>query len=337
MSARSTPRERRMSAARDEAALRASSTTRRACSTRSASRSGTSSSPTTPSTGCRSRAASRTAINHTSLLYEDKLLLRGAHRAPEEPALLLAAPAELLPARAAGTAARVGAAPRRLLGDAHAVPLRRVAAATNSCCSPASAGCTWSRSDGALRIRLKKVELSTATRRCPPSSCFRDGGRSGTRRYHSRQPSPQARRAARRHEFLQVLPHGGRRATASGRARWTYAQAACGGRPAARRATPRHGYGHGHRAGLLLLNRPAFLFHFLALNALGVSRGADQPGMARGRARVPDRPQRDLRGRDVAARRARGLRAAAATPRRRRSRSPIRRRASCRPRRARRR
>jgi acyl-CoA synthetase (AMP-forming)/AMP-acid ligase II len=31
------------------------------------------------------------------------------------------------------------------------------------------------------------------------------------------------------------------------------------------------GYGHGHRAGLLLLNRPEFLFHFLALNGLGVS------------------------------------------------------------------
>ncbi|MGH8210250.1 MAG: AMP-binding protein [Steroidobacteraceae bacterium] len=31
------------------------------------------------------------------------------------------------------------------------------------------------------------------------------------------------------------------------------------------------GYGHGHRAGLLLENRPAFFFHWLALNALGVS------------------------------------------------------------------
>ena len=33
----------------------------------------------------------------------------------------------------------------------------------------------------------------------------------------------------------------------------------------------RCGYGHGHRAGLLLENRPAFFFHWLALNALGVS------------------------------------------------------------------
>lgn len=31
------------------------------------------------------------------------------------------------------------------------------------------------------------------------------------------------------------------------------------------------GYGHGHRAGLLLENRPAFILHWFALNALGVS------------------------------------------------------------------
>ena len=31
------------------------------------------------------------------------------------------------------------------------------------------------------------------------------------------------------------------------------------------------GYGHGHRIGLLLLNRPEFLCHFLALNTLGIS------------------------------------------------------------------
>jgi acyl-CoA synthetase (AMP-forming)/AMP-acid ligase II len=31
------------------------------------------------------------------------------------------------------------------------------------------------------------------------------------------------------------------------------------------------GYGHGHRVGLLLENRPAFLFHWFALNGLGVS------------------------------------------------------------------
>src|SRR3954470_647000 len=31
------------------------------------------------------------------------------------------------------------------------------------------------------------------------------------------------------------------------------------------------GYGHGHRVGVLLENRPAFLFHWFALNALGAS------------------------------------------------------------------
>ena len=33
----------------------------------------------------------------------------------------------------------------------------------------------------------------------------------------------------------------------------------------------RAGYGHGHRAGLLLENRPSFFLHWLAFNALGVS------------------------------------------------------------------
>ncbi|HEX7436906.1 MAG TPA: AMP-binding protein [Caldimonas sp.] len=38
-----------------------------------------------------------------------------------------------------------------------------------------------------------------------------------------------------------------------------------------RRRYAEAGYGHGHRVGLLLENRPAFLFHWLALNALGAS------------------------------------------------------------------
>ena len=38
-----------------------------------------------------------------------------------------------------------------------------------------------------------------------------------------------------------------------------------------RRAYACAGYGHGHRVGLLLENRPAFLLHWFALNALGVS------------------------------------------------------------------
>src|SRR5687767_7448605 len=38
-----------------------------------------------------------------------------------------------------------------------------------------------------------------------------------------------------------------------------------------RRAYAAAGWGHGHRVGLLLENRPAFLLHWLALNALGAS------------------------------------------------------------------
>ncbi|MEO6972115.1 MAG: AMP-binding protein [Rhodoferax sp.] len=38
-----------------------------------------------------------------------------------------------------------------------------------------------------------------------------------------------------------------------------------------RAAYAKAGYGHGHRVGLLLENRPAFIFHWLALNELGVS------------------------------------------------------------------
>lgn len=38
-----------------------------------------------------------------------------------------------------------------------------------------------------------------------------------------------------------------------------------------RQAYAHAGYGHGHRVGLLLENRPAFILHWMALNALGVS------------------------------------------------------------------
>src|SRR5687768_14481888 len=40
---------------------------------------------------------------------------------------------------------------------------------------------------------------------------------------------------------------------------------------ALREAYAAAGYGHGHRVALLLENRPEFFFHYLALNALGVS------------------------------------------------------------------
>jgi acyl-CoA synthetase (AMP-forming)/AMP-acid ligase II len=55
---------------------------------------------------------------------------------------------------------------------------------------------------------------------------------------------------------------------AEGAIRWGEAAAAV---ETLRAAYAHAGYGHGHRVGLLLENRPAFLFHWFALNALGVS------------------------------------------------------------------
>ncbi len=51
---------------------------------------------------------------------------------------------------------------------------------------------------------------------------------------------------------------------------WTYAEALVR-IEALRAAYARAGYGHGHRVGLLLENRPAFFWHWVALNGLGVS------------------------------------------------------------------
>lgn len=71
------------------------------------------------------------------------------------------------------------------------------------------------------------------------------------------------------HDFLEVLPGVAAALDVAARG-WTYREAAAEvGR--LRAAYAAAGYGHGHRAGLLLLNRPEFLFHFIALNALGVS------------------------------------------------------------------
>jgi len=76
-------------------------------------------------------------------------------------------------------------------------------------------------------------------------------------------------RTARDHVFLCAPPAAGRAYHPEG-VEFTYGQtreAAEALRDAYRAA----GYGHGHRVALLLENRPEFFFHFLALNALGVS------------------------------------------------------------------
>src|SRR5499426_1278626 len=76
-------------------------------------------------------------------------------------------------------------------------------------------------------------------------------------------------RTARDHVFLCAPPAAGRAYHPEG-VEFTYGQT----REAAdalRHAYRAAGYGHGHRVALLLENRPEFFFHFLALNALGVS------------------------------------------------------------------
>jgi acyl-CoA synthetase (AMP-forming)/AMP-acid ligase II len=80
-----------------------------------------------------------------------------------------------------------------------------------------------------------------------------------------------ARTAARcpDRDWLQVLPETAEQLGIEART-WTYAEAAAEVLRL-RAAYARAGLGHGHRAGLLLLNRPEFLLHWLALNGLGVS------------------------------------------------------------------
>lgn len=79
-------------------------------------------------------------------------------------------------------------------------------------------------------------------------------------------------RVARVHpqsDWLQVLPETAQVYGIEARC-WTYGETA--ERIARLKiAYERAGFGHGHRAGLLLLNRPEFLWHWFALNGLGVS------------------------------------------------------------------
>lgn len=70
-------------------------------------------------------------------------------------------------------------------------------------------------------------------------------------------------------DWLQVLPETAGIYGIESRC-WQYGEAA-ERVERLRRAYAQAGYGHGHRAGLLLLNRPEFLWHWLALNSLGVS------------------------------------------------------------------
>ena len=70
-------------------------------------------------------------------------------------------------------------------------------------------------------------------------------------------------------EFLCVLPHTAAHYGIETRS-YSYTEAAREVEVLLRRYRAA-GFGHGHRAGLMLENRPAFFFHWLALNALGIS------------------------------------------------------------------
>ena len=75
--------------------------------------------------------------------------------------------------------------------------------------------------------------------------------------------------AAAASEFLCILPETAARYGIEART-YSYAEAAREVEALLGRYRAA-GFGHGHRAGLMLENRPAFFFHWLALNALGVS------------------------------------------------------------------
>ena len=71
------------------------------------------------------------------------------------------------------------------------------------------------------------------------------------------------------HPLLQVLPETARiYGIAQGQLSYGHVQREA---ERLREAYSRAGYGHGHRVGLLLENRPSFIVHWMALNALGVS------------------------------------------------------------------
>ena len=61
-------------------------------------------------------------------------------------------------------------------------------------------------------------------------------------------------------------------------------------------ATPRAGYGLGHRVAILFAQRPEFFFHYYALNALGCSVVPINPDYRRGRDRLSAGPFRGLSG-----------------------------------------
>ena len=236
--------------------------------------------------GAARARARKTALNHTSHLYEDKLLRDAAHRAPEEPARVLAAAAEprhhLLQTPTVETADAAGAA----LRAAHAVPLHRVAGRRaellrRHLLAPPEGRCRRAAHDAEARRPAQRRR-----RACRPSSSSSERTRS-----HRPRRLPPGRRAPRRRRIpVRRIRHRRRL-----RHRRRPAQLARGrrrGRAPARRL----------RAGRLrprpprrpAAREPAGVLHPLArAQRARRQHRADPRRAARGRVDLPDRPQRD--------------------------------------------
>ena len=100
-----------------------------------------------------------------------------------------------------------------------------------------------------------------------PTSTTRPSAIAGFETVHAAFAATAARAAAS--PFVAVIPTVAR-AYGIATGEWSYGE--CRDRIERLRARyAQAGWGHGHRVGLLLENRPAFFLHWLALNALGVS------------------------------------------------------------------
>ena len=159
---------------------------------------------------------------------------------------------------------------------------------------------------------------STATPRCRRCSSSSERRHAATvyARLQPRRRAPRRRRASCASSRSPPPAYGIDAGAAHAGARSPARSSGCA--PPTRSA----GYGHGHRVGLLLENRPAFLFHWFALNALGVSVVPINADMRSAELELPDRPQRDRRWRSRCRERDGDLRAAASAagvPLRRRS------------------
>ena len=247
-----------------------SSFARRACSTTSATRSGTAVPGRRDLLGAADARAARRPRPHLAPL-RGQAAARPAHRAAEEPARVLAAAAE----PRACTCCRRRPSSR---ADAAAQRLPRCARGFHYTESQGDelnffVGTCWHRLVG----RRPGAAHPPQARR-PDQQRRRAAGGAAL---HLRRESAErmttvhaafSKVAARRGDadFLCGRLGDRRRPTASrpGRAAGARSRARSSG---CARAYAAAGYGHGHRVGLLLENRPAFFTHWLALNALGVS------------------------------------------------------------------